>query len=63
MSEPSQSPILEDRQLTDDNSSGTFVSNSVHSGCWRLPMAYNEFVDDIRDTEYPMMKGRPNTQL
>ena len=58
MSEPPQSPVSARRQSRDDNSSCTLVSNSAHTSCSAHPMAYNESVDDFRDTEYPMMKGR-----
>ncbi|PMD51962.1 putative molybdenum cofactor sulfurase [Hyaloscypha bicolor E] len=58
MSGPPQSPLSARRQSRDDNSSYTLVSNSTHISCLARPMAYNESVDDFRDVEYPMMKGK-----
>ena len=58
-------PPICTRQISrDDSSTSTLVSNSEHTCSSTYPMAYNEGVDDFRDTEYPMMKGRsfPSTR-
>jgi hypothetical protein len=50
------------RHSTDDNPSCGLV-RSWGTCCSARTMAYNKIVDDLRDIEYPMMKGRQYIKL